>query len=97
MSENIYDVVKKAGEAANFSIVLNKDKSNPDISRKALEVARRFGEFAKWCVEQEVQLLAGVGEAPVVGPSGFINFTNKNGTSLMILVVPHDIIEVETQ
>jgi len=96
MSEELYRLVKEAGDAANFSIILNIGKDNPAVHRKAKKAAMKFGEFAKWCIENDIKLVSGVDDLPIVGPASFIKLTDSNGT-LMVLAAPHNIIEVEAQ
>jgi len=98
MSDNLYDLVKEAGSQSNFSIILNKSKASKTTAAQAKRAAKAFGEFAKACVDEKFVLEAGVGDMPVVGPSGYIKIKNADDEVLVIITVPHNIIDiVETQ
>ena len=76
--------------------MLNTSKADRKTAEKAKQAAKKFGEFAKWCVDNDMVLEAGIGDMPFVGTSSFINIIDSEGTSLVILTVPHELIDVIT-
>lgn len=93
-----YELMMKAGEKSNFSIIMNKSKSNRAVALQAKKAGKAFGQFAKACIDEGFVLEGGMGEVPVVGLSSYTHIKNTDGDSLMIVAVPHDIIDIaETQ
>lgn len=94
MKEKLYKTISEAGDVLNFSIVLYNNEMDPERTKLAKRTAKKFIEgFAKFCEEEGLRMDAGLTELPSVGSCGYVS-VNKGNDALMMMAVPHDVIEI---
>lgn len=93
MKEKLYKVIAEKGDTLGFSIALYNNELDPERTKLAKRVVKRFIEdFAKFCEEQDLHMTAGMQDTNA-GASTYLS-VSKGNDALMVLAVPHDIIEI---
>ena len=93
---SIAEKVRELGKTCNFSLAYCKNPTDPENSRRGRQVTQAFLEgFATYCEENDLELAAGVDEFEEVGMASYLAVKPMDeDVLLMMLLVPHDLIDV---
>lgn len=91
--------VRELGQSCNFSLAYCKNPTDPENSKRGRQVTQAFLEgFATYCEENGLELAAGVDEFDEVGMASYLAVKPLDeDVLLMMLLVPHDLLDVDTE